>query len=182
MHTRLLVAVAAEVALLCPPLGSEMIAAAHAHLWSSLRQCSAICEDMEQEAPLLAHPKTMVSCLSAGSDFFPDSLLSSCGTLVPFRLSSYSQPQSSPWGLTSETRASAPSLHPPWWVSRQVSQAGECWSVPILCAGLSSLCPLHPYCCTLLCGSEAPYLADPKSDKLFWLSAGCVQFSAYGIL
>ena len=56
--------------------------------------------------------------------FSPDSLPASCGTLSPFRLCSRSQPQSSPWDLTSKARASAPSLHPPQWVSRQASQAG----------------------------------------------------------
>ena len=67
-----------------------------------------------------------------------------------------SQPQSSPWDLTSEeARASAPSPCPPWWVSRQASWAGECWSALILCAGISPLCSLHPCCCALLHGSEA---------------------------
>ena len=61
----------------------------------------------------------------------------------------------SPCGLTSEARASAPSPCPPQRVSRQVSQAGECWLALILCAGISPLCPLHPCCCGLLCGSEA---------------------------
>ena len=81
---------------------------------------------------------------SAVPDFFPDSLPASYGALAPFRLCSGSQPQSSPWDLTSEARASAPSPHPPRRVSRQASQAGECWSAPILCAGISLLCPLHP--------------------------------------
>ena len=58
--------------------------------------------------------------------------------------------------LTSEDlRASAPSPHPPQWVSRQASQAGECWLAPILCAGISLLCPPHPCGCALLRGSEA---------------------------
>ena len=35
------------------------------------------------------------------------------------------------------------------------SQSGECWSTPILCAGICPLCPLHPCCCALLRGSEA---------------------------
>ena len=91
----------------------------------------------------------------AAPDFFLDSLLASCGALAPFRLCSRSQPQSSPWDPTSEARASAPSPHPSRRVSRQSSRAGECWSAPILCAGISLLCPPHPCCCTLLCGSEA---------------------------
>ena len=61
-------------------------------------------------------------------DIFPNSVPASCGALAPFRLCSCSQPQSSPWDLTSETQASAPSPHPPWWLSRQASRAGECWS------------------------------------------------------
>ena len=70
--------------------------------------------------------------------------MASCGALAPFRLCSRSQPQSSPWDLNSEARASAPSSHPPLWVSRQSFQAGECWSPLIICAGNSLLCPLHP--------------------------------------
>ena len=101
-------------------------------------------------------PKQWSVASPAGPDIFLVSLLASCGTLAPFRLSSHSQPQSSPWGLTSEARASAPSPHPPQQVSRQASQAGECWSALILCAGISPLCLLHPCCCTLLRGSEAP--------------------------
>ena len=49
----------------------------------------------------------------------------------------------------------SPSPHPPPQVSRQASQAGECWSALVLCAGISLLCPLHPCCCALLCGSKA---------------------------
>ena len=60
------------------------------------------------------------------------------------------------WDLTLEARALAPSPHTPGWVSRQASQTGECWSALILCAGISLLCPLHPHCCALLRGSEAP--------------------------
>ena len=63
-------------------------------------------------------------------------------------------------------------------MSRQVSQAGECWPAPILCARISLLCPLHPCCCTLLCGSEAsrqpttpspPVKGLPSVWKLFLL-------------
>ena len=93
---------------------------------------------------------------SAAPDIFPDSLPASCGTLAPFKLCSRSQPQSSPWDLTSEARASARSPHPPRWVSRQAAWAGECWVAPILCAGISPLCSLHPCCYALLHGSEAP--------------------------
>ena len=139
----------------CPSLGSEMIAAGHACLWSSLRWCSAVCGHKKQEAPLLVHPKTMVSCFSGWSRLFPALPPTRCGALAPFRLSSRSQPQSSPWGLTSEARASAPSPHPPRRVSRQASQAGECCLAPSLCVRISPLCPLHPRHCAFLCGSEA---------------------------
>ena len=87
----------------CPPLGSEMITMAYACLWSLLRWCCAICGYMEQEAPLLVHPKPWYLASLAGPDFFPDSLPASRGELSPFRLSSHSQHQSSPWGLTSKT-------------------------------------------------------------------------------
>ena len=103
----------------------------------------------------------------AGPDFFPDSLLASCGTLARFRLSSHSQPQSSPWDLTSKAGAPAPSSHLPWRVSRQASQAGECWSALILCVGISPLCPLHPCCSAFLHGSEAslpPTLCPPSEQ------------------
>ena len=112
-------------------------------------------------SPSPCPPKTMVSCLSGSSRLFQDSLLASCGTLTPFRLSSQSQPWSSPWGLTSKTQALAPSPHPSWLVSRQVSQTGECWSALILCVGIATFCPLHPCCCALTCGSESPHPLSP---------------------
>ena len=138
----------------CPSLGSALIAVARARLWSSFRWCS--------ESPLLAHPTTMVSCLFGRSRLFPDSLLASCGSLAPFRLCSRCQPQSSPWDPT-EARASAPSPRPPRRVSRQAPRVGECWSAPLLCAGISPLCPPHPCCCALLCGPEASPLRLPQS-------------------
>ena len=95
--------------------------------------------------------------------FFLDSLPAICGTVAPFRLCSRCQPQSSPWDLTSESRASAPSPHQPRRVSRQASRAGECWSALILCAGISLLCPLHTCGCALFCGSEASPLCHPQS-------------------
>ena len=97
----------------------------------------------------------MVSCLFRRSRLCPDSLPASFGALAPCRLCSHSQPQSSPWDPT-EARASTPSPCPPRRVSRQASWAGECWSAPILCVGISLLCPPHPCCCALLRGSEAP--------------------------
>ena len=62
--------------------------------------------------------------------------------------------------LQSPSLSSQPQLT--WRVSRQASQAGECWSAPILCAGISPLCPLHPCCCSLLCGSEAYHTPTPS--------------------
>ena len=109
----------------------------------------------------LCTPKQRSLASPAGPDFLLDSLLASCGALAPFRLSSRSQPQSSPWGLTSKAQASTSSPHPPWRVSREAYQAGECWSALILCAGISPLCPLHPCCCTLLCDSEGFPLPTP---------------------
>ena len=100
---------------------------------------------------------------SAGPDFFLDSLPASCDALAPFRLCSCSQPQSSPWDLTSESEASAPSPHLSWWVSRQASWGGECCSAPILCVGISPLCRLHPCGCALLCGSKASPLRHLQS-------------------
>ena len=101
-------------------------------------------------------PKQWSLASSAVPDFFPDSLPASCGALAPFRLCSHSQPQSSPWDPTSKAGASAPSPHPPRRVSRQASQAAECWSAPILMreslcfalhtpiAALSSVAPKLP--------------------------------------
>ena len=114
--------------------------------------------------PLSSHsPKQRSLASLAGPDFFPDSLLASCGALVPFRLRSHSQPQSSPSDLTSEARASAPSPHPPRQVSRQASRAGECCSAPILCVGISPLCPPHPCGCALLRGATVSPLRHPQS-------------------
>ena len=110
-----------SLSISCPSLGSKLIVMAHTHIWRLLRWYSALCGHMGKDSPLLEHPKTMVSCLFAGPDFFPDSLLVSCCALAPLRLSSCSQPQSSPLGLTSKARASAPSPHSPWWVTRQAS-------------------------------------------------------------
>ena len=99
----------------------------------------------------------------AAADFFLDPLPASCGALAPFRLCSRRRPQSSPWDLTSEAQASAPRPRLSRQVSRQASRAGECWPAPILCAGISPLCTLHPCCCTLLRGSEASPLCHPQS-------------------
>ena len=134
-----------------------------AHLLSSLRQCSAVCGHTEQGGPFLTpFPQMQVYPASvhlwkqwsltspSGPDFFPYFLPASCVTLTPFSLSSHNKPQSSPWGLTSKAPASAPSPNLTRPVSRQMSQAGECWSAPILCAGISLLFPPHTCYCTLL--------------------------------
>ena len=83
-----------------PSLGSALITAARARLWSSFRQCS--------ESPLLEHPETMVSCLLGRSRLFPGLPPGQLWCANPFRLCSRRQPQSSPCDLT-EARASAPS-------------------------------------------------------------------------
>ena len=145
-----------------PSLGSALIAAARARLWSSFRRHS--------ESPLLARRETKrqekVSCLFGSCRLFPGLPPSQLWCANPFRLCSRRQPQSSPCDPT-EARASAPSPCPPRRVSRQASRAGECWSAPILCAGVSPLCPSHPCGCALLRGSEAYPLRHPQSQELF---------------
>ena len=147
-----------------------------AHLGSALPSVGTLGRN-----PLSSHtPKQRSLPSPAGPNFSPDSLLASCGALAPFRLSSC-QPQSSPWGLTSEAWASAPSPHPPQQVSRQASQAGECWSAPILCAAMCPLCPLHPCCCALLRGSEA----SPRPTPCLHQWRGflvCGNFSSFAAL
>ena len=109
--------------------------------------------------PLSSHTPKQWSLASSAAPGLPPG---SCGALAPFRLCSCRQPQSSPCDLT-KARASAPSPRPPQRVSRQASRAGECWSAPSLCAGISPLCPPHPCGCALLCGSEAFPLCHPQS-------------------
>ena len=79
---------------LCPPLESEMAAAAHARPQSSCRQCLRVC--VEKDAPMAARPPTVSPCLSGGPR-------PSTSHPSPFRLSPCSQPQSSPLGLTSKS-------------------------------------------------------------------------------
>ena len=64
---------------------------------------------------------------------------------------------------STEARASAPSPCPPRRVSRQASRAGECWSAPLLCVGISPLCPPQPCCCAVLRDSEASPTDHPPS-------------------
>ena len=191
-YTTLFRSCSSSLSVPCPSLGSALIAAACAHLWSSFRRRSESplsCTLKQWFLASLAGPYLFPDSLPAsrgavapfrlcsrsqpqsshwdptsearasvpsphlpwqvgrqaswaGPDFFLDSLPASCGALAPFRLCSHSQPQSSPWDLTSEAQASAPSPHPPQWVSRQASRDGECWSAPILCAGIYPLSPL----------------------------------------
>ena len=72
--------------------------------------------------------------------------------------------------------------HPPQQGSRQASQAGECCSVPILCAGVSPLCPLHTCGCALLCGSEASPLCHPQSLPVKGLPSAWKPFLLHGSL
>ena len=150
----------------CPSLGCELIAVAHAHPWSLLRWCSASCGHMWKESPLLTHPKTMVSCLLGRSRLFlghpPNRLWRTSPLQAVFMQPT---PVLSLGGLTSKARASAPRPHPSQRVSRQASRAGECWSEPILCAGISLLCPLHPCCCSLLHGSKASPPSTPHPHQ-----------------
>ena len=157
LHTGFLVAAAAALVsharLWSPHLEPWPTPISGAHLGSALNHLSSHTTKQRGKKKSLAS--------SALPDFFQDSLPASRGALAPFRLFSCSQPQSSPWDPT-EAGASTTSPHP-WRVSRQVSRAGECWSAPILCAGISPLCPPHPCCCALLHGSEASPLRHPQS-------------------
>ena len=123
-------------------------------------------------------PKQWSLTSLAGPDFFLDSLPPSCGALTPFRLCSCNQPQYSHWDLNSEAGASAPSPHPSQRVSREASRGGECWLALILCVRISPLCPLHPCCCSLLCGSEASPPPTPHLRQ--WRSfLVCGKFSSF---
>ena len=72
--------------------------------------------------------------------------------------------------------------HPPRRVSRQASRAGECCSVPSLCAGTSPLCPLHLCGCALLRGSEASPLRHPQSLPTKGLPSAWKPFLLHGSL
>ena len=81
-----------------------------------------------------------------------------------------------------QARASAPSPRPPRRVSRQASRGGECCSAPILCAGISPLCPPHPCGCALLRGSEASPLCHPQSPPTKGLPSVWKSFLLHGSL
>ena len=101
---RLLGGGSSSLSVPCPSLGSALIAAARACLWSSFRRRS--------ESPLLAHQETQrqekVSCLFGSCRLFPGLPPGSPWCTSPFRLCSRRQPQSSPCD-PNEARASAPS-------------------------------------------------------------------------
>ena len=143
-----------------------------AHLGSALNPLSS-------RTPKQRGKKKSLASLAA-PDLFLDTLPASCGTLAPFRLCSHSQPQSSPWDLTSKARASAPSSHLSRHLSRQATRAGESLQAPILPAGLScfALCTpvaalpsvalklppsatrsLHSRRCFLVCGNLSSFTA-----------------------
>ena len=161
----------------CPSLGSTLIAAARARLWSSFRWRS--------ESPLLACRETKrqekVFCLFGSCRPFPGLPPRQLWCANPFRLCSRCQHQSSPCDLT-EARASAPSPRPSRRVSRQASPAGECWSAPLLRAGISLLCPPHPCGCALLRCSEASPLCHPQSPPVKGLPSVWKPFLLHGSL
>ena len=92
---------------------------------------------------------------SAAPDLFPDSLPASRGALSPSGYVHATNPGPLP-ALRLKPR-------PPPRLSRQTSRAGECQLAPILCAGISPLCPPHPCGCALLRGSKASPLRHAHS-------------------
>ena len=107
----------------------------------------------------------------------------SCGALSPFRLCSCSQPQSSPWDLTSEARVSAPSPHPPSrWADKPLGlvSAGQqrssvqeslrfalCTPVAVLSSVApklppSTTCSLRPRRGFLVCGNFSSFTAPSQ--------------------
>ena len=133
---RLLGGCSSSLSVSCLPLMSTLIAEAHARLWSSFMWCS--------EFSFLAHPEPMVSCLLGSSRLFPGLAPGELWYTSPLQ-SVFMQP-SLVLSLGSELRSQSLSSQspPPRWVSRQTSQASECWLAVILCAGISLVCPLHP--------------------------------------
>ena len=147
-----------------------LIAAACACVWSSFKRRS--------ESPLLVHQETKrqekVSCLFGISRLFPRLPPGQLWCTSPFRLCSRRQPQSSPWDLTSEARASAPSpAHPGGGADKPLGLVSAGWHrssvqeslrfalrTPV--AALSSVAPklapsatrrLHPRRAFLVCGN-----------------------------
>ena len=149
--TQVLGGCSSSLSISCPSLVSTLIAAAHARLWSLFRRCS--------EYPLLVHSETKksekVSCLFSSSRLFPRLPPGQLWCTSPLQ-AVFTQP-TPVFSLGSDLRngASATSPHPPWWVSREASQASKCWLAPILCVSIFPLCPLQPCYCALLRGSKA---------------------------
>ena len=147
-----------------PPLESKMAVMEHAAsgtlVDSALPPVSIWRKMLLWQAHPLSSCDPQQCCLASlvCPGFFLDSL--NCDTLhpSPLELSSFSQPQSSPQGLTLEALALLPSPGSPQWVSRQVSQAQECQSALTFCAGLSVLPSTH-----LLPLSKTPPLSLPVS-------------------
>ena len=106
----------------------------------------------------------MVSCLLGRSRLFPGLSPGYLWRTSPLKAVFMQPIPVLSLGSDLRTQASAPNPHLPWRGSRQSSQPGECWLAPILCVGISPLCPLHPCCCALLCGSEASPLCHPPTS------------------
>ena len=123
-------------------------------------------------------PKKIVFWLSGSSRLFPGFPLVSCCLLALFMLFLYSQPQSSPWDLTSNARASAPLCPVGGWGDKLIRlvSPGRQWSSVL---GISLPCLLHPCCCFLLCGSEAsPPIPRLHKCRGFLLSGSFYSFTA----
>ena len=117
--------------------------------------------------------KSLVS--SAAADFFPDSLLASCGALAPLGCVHAANHSPLPAIRPKPSLSSQP--RPPRQVSRQASRAGECCSALILCEGISLLCPLCPCGYAFLRGSKAsPH--HPKSPPAKGLLV-CGSYSSF---
>ena len=151
---RLLGGGSSSLSVSCPSLGSVLIATTRAVSGAPLS--GALNPLSSRTRKQRGKKKSLAS--SAAPDLFPDSLLASCGALTPSGCVHAANPSPLPVIDRSPSLSSQP---PPAPASRQASGAGECWSAPILCAGISPLCPPHPCGCALLLGSEASPLRPP---------------------
>ena len=154
-----------SISVACPSPGSALLAAARACLWNSFRRCSTFCGQTGKESSLLAHPETMVSCLLGSSRVFPGLPPGQLWHTNPLQ-AVFTQP-TPVLSLGSDLRSpSLSSQPPPAPAGEQTSLSSqECWSAPILCAGISPLCPRHPCCRALLCVSEASPTPLPVSTS-----------------
>ena len=140
-----------------PSLGSALIAAARALLWSSFRRRS--------ESPLFVQRNK-----EARKSLLPLRQLQTFSR-SPSRLAVVRQPLQAvftpPAPVLSLRSDRSPSLssqpRPPRRVSRQASRAAECCSAPSLCAGISPFFPLRPCCC----GVRADSCGSRQSLKFF---------------